>query len=98
MDWAPADVPASGWRWLRSDGRNGFTLALGHSHPASHPFKLRYSNEVERLSRPAAISGTITSPWRVVMVGADLNTLVNCDLLLNLSPPPDPKLFPRGSQ
>jgi hypothetical protein len=46
--------------------------------------------------QPATVSGTITSPWRVVMIGADLNTLVNCDVIHNLCPPPDPKLFPEG--
>ena len=30
------------------------------------------------------------------MVGADLNTLVNCDIVDNVSPPPDPALFPEG--
>ena len=44
----------------------------------------------------AAITGTITTPWRVVMVAADLNGLVNCDAVTNLCPPPDPKLFPQG--
>src|SRR5207302_4860380 len=52
----------------------------------------------KRLANPAALSGTITSPWRVVMIGPDLNTLVNCDLVQNVSPPPDPKLFPKGIQ
>ena len=81
---------------LLADGRQGFNLALGHQHPVSHPFQLRYSNDVERLSKPAAIAGTITTPWRVVLIGADLNTLVNCDVIHNLCPPPDPKLFPQG--
>jgi alpha-glucosidase len=40
--------------------------------------------------------GTITTPWRVLMIGADLNTLVNCDIVHNVSPPPDPRLFPDG--
>ncbi len=31
--------------------------------------------------------GTITTPWRVVMVGPDLNTLVNSDIIWNLCPP-----------
>jgi alpha-glucosidase len=38
----------------------------------------------------------ITSPWRVVMTGPDLNTLVNCDIVQNLSPPTDPTLFSNG--
>ena len=83
---------------LQADGRRGFRVVLGHKHPASYPFRLRYSNDVERVSAPAGISGTITSPWRVVMIGADLNTLVNSDVVHNLCPPPEPKLFPRGIQ
>ena len=30
------------------------------------------------------------------MIGADLNALVNCDIVHNVNPPPDPKLFPKG--
>jgi len=81
---------------LQADGRRGFKVVLGHKHPISYPFRLRYSNDVERVSKPAAISGTITSPWRVVMIGTDLNALVNSDLVHNLCPPSDPKLFPKG--
>jgi alpha-glucosidase len=58
---------------------------------------LRYSAEdVARLSKPAAISGTITTPWRVIIIGRDLNALVNSDIIPNLCPPPDQKLFPQG--
>jgi len=81
---------------LQADGRRGFDLRLGHAHPASYPFRLRYAADVERLKQPAAIAGTITTPWRVVMIGADLNALVNCDIVSHVSPPPDNKLFPAG--
>lgn len=82
---------------LQADGHNGFNLVLAHKQPASYPYRLRYStNDVERLSHPASISGTIVSPWRVVMLGRDLNALVNCDIVHNLCPPPDPALFPQG--
>jgi alpha-glucosidase len=81
---------------LQADGHRGFTLALGDKHPPSYPFRLRYATDVDRLSKPAAVTGTITTPWRVIMVGADLNALVNSDLVANLSPPPDTKLFPDG--
>src|SRR5262245_57965337 len=66
---------------LQSDGQRGFNLRLGDAHPASYPFRLRYAADVERLKQPAAIAGTITTPWRVVMIGADLNGLVNCDIV-----------------
>ena len=84
---------------LQADGRRGFRAVLGHALPVSHPFDLRYGKEeAKRLSQPAAIEGTITTPWRVVMIGADLNALVNCDLVNNVSPPPDQRLFPNGKQ
>jgi len=41
-------------------------------------------------------TGVISTPWRIVEIGADLNTLVNCDIIANVSPPMDPKLFPNG--
>ena len=81
---------------LQADGQRGFSARLGHAIPASYPFRLRYAADQERLAKPAAIAGTITTPWRVVMVGADLNALVNCDIIHNLAPPPDKRLFPRG--
>ena len=82
---------------LQADGARGLRLQLGHAHPASYPFTLRYGQEMAaRLAQPAPLEGPITSPWRVVMVGADLDTLVNCDIVHNVSPPPDPRLFPRG--
>jgi alpha-glucosidase len=81
---------------LQADGQRGFNLRLGHAHHVSYPFRLRYAADVERLKQPAALSGTITTPWRVVMISADLNALVNCDIVNHLSPPPDKKLFPAG--
>jgi len=83
---------------LRADGRRSFTTTLGHALPVSHPFDLRFGKEeAKRLSQPAAIDGTITTPWRVIMVAVDLNTLVNSDIISNLSPPPDKAIFPPGA-
>jgi len=45
---------------------------------------------------PATVRGNIATPWRAVIVGHDLNALVNSDLVSNLCPPPDPLLFPQG--
>lgn len=82
---------------FQSDGQRGFKTVLGHALSVSHPFDLRYGAlEAKRLAIPAAIAGVITTPWRVVMVGSDLNALVNCDVISNVSPPPDKKLFPAG--
>ena len=82
---------------FQADGQRGFKAVLGHALPISHPFDLRYGkDEAKRLAKPAAIDGTITTPWRVVMTGADLNTLVNCDIINNVTLPPDKSLFPAG--
>ena len=81
---------------LQAGGNRQINLVLGHKHHISYPYRLRYKDEIEQVSKPASVSGTITSPWRVVMIGADLNTLVNCDVVHNLCPPPDPNLFPKG--
>jgi alpha-glucosidase len=82
---------------LQADGKNGLVLRLANDQPTSYPYKLRYSPEdTLRLREPAKINGTITTPWRVVLIGKDLNALVNNDVITNLNPPPDPVLFPKG--
>src|SRR5262245_23724899 len=84
---------------LESEGQRRWTIGLGHRQPLNYPFELRYGREeAKRLGKPAAITGTITTPWRVIMIGRDLNTLVNSTILPNLCPPPDPQLFPDGSK
>ncbi|MDQ2721475.1 MAG: glycoside hydrolase family 97 protein [Bacteroidota bacterium] len=42
------------------------------------------------------INGNIQTPWRIIEIGKDLNTLVNCDIISNVSPAPDKTLFPDG--
>jgi alpha-glucosidase len=82
---------------LESDGRRGWVVGLGHRQPLNYPYELRYGrDEAKRLAAPASVTGTITTPWRVVLVARDLNTLVNSDILPNLCPPADPKYFPQG--
>jgi alpha-glucosidase len=82
---------------LESNGRRGWVIGLGHRQPVNYPYELRYGrDEAKRLATPASVTGMITTPWRVVLVGRDLNTLVNSDILPNLCPPADPKYFPQG--
>ncbi|MGQ9620982.1 MAG: glycoside hydrolase family 97 catalytic domain-containing protein [Bacteroidales bacterium] len=82
---------------LQTTGKKGFIIRLGHTHPISYPYELRYSKEdIERVTKPAVIKGTIVTPWRVAITGTDLNTLVNSDIITNLCPPPDKSLFPDG--
>jgi len=96
---ALVNYPGMGLHAVRKDAsfKAEFRVVLGHALPVSHPFDLRYGKqEAERLSKPAAIDGTITTPWRVVIIGRELNTLVNSDIVRNLSPPPDEKIFAQG--
>jgi alpha-glucosidase len=82
---------------LQANGKNGLQIRLPQHQRASYPYRLRYPPEdTLRLQQPAAITGTIITPWRVVIVGSDLNTLVNSDIVHNLCPPPDKSLFPQG--
>jgi hypothetical protein len=48
------------------------------------------------LSGITHVDGDIESPWRIIEIGKDLNTLVNCDIIANVSPKPDKELFPDG--
>jgi alpha-glucosidase len=82
---------------LQADGKGWLFERLGHDHPPNYPFVLRFGKENQaRLSAAAAVEGTITTPWRVVIMGRDLNTLVNSDAIHNLASPPDKTLFPEG--
>jgi len=84
---------------LQTNGKRGFVMKLAHTQPPSYPYVLRYSKEdVAKLSKAAFIVGTITTPWRVVMMGSDLNKLVNCDAVHNLCPPVDSNIFPLGNK
>ena len=38
------------------------------------------------------VEGTVTSPWRVIIVASDLNGLVNSDVIHNLNEPPSSEL------
>ncbi|MPY89167.1 MAG: glycoside hydrolase [Luteitalea sp.] len=82
---------------LQATGNRAFAIRLGHAQPLNYPFELRYGkDEGERLAKPAEVMGPVTTPWRVVLVGPDLDTLVNADIVHNVSAPPDAALFPEG--
>src|SRR2546429_4318449 len=82
---------------LEADGRRGWNTGLGDRQPLNWPFELRYGREeAKRLGKPASIAGTLTTPWRVVMVGPDLSTLVNSTILPNLCQLPNPRFFAEG--
>ncbi len=49
-----------------------------------------------KLNGTATVEGDVITPWRVIMIGNDLNSLVNNDIVHNVSPSYDKKLFPQG--
>jgi alpha-glucosidase len=81
---------------FQADATQALHARLGHAEPATFGFRSRYAKDVERLTHPAVIDGPIATPWRIVLIGADLNTLFNSDIVRNVAPPPDPQLFPQG--
>jgi len=82
---------------LQANGVGGLVIRLPQHQRPSYPYRLRYSPEdTLRLHQPAAIAGTIITPWRVVIIGSDLNTMVNSDIVPDLCPAPDKTLFPEG--
>jgi alpha-glucosidase len=82
---------------LKCDGQRGFAVRLAHSQPISSQYKLHNADDDgSKLLIPAAIKGTITTPWRIVMISDDLNGLVNADLVQVLAAKPDSILFPKG--
>jgi len=82
---------------LEAGAGHTFHPLLGHDQPVSYPFALRFEKaDWERLAIAPAIKGPITTPWRIILAAPDLNTLVNADIVTNVSDPPDPKYFPDG--
>lgn len=92
-----ADLRNYGGMSLQADGKNGLMVRLPQHQPTSYPYRLRYSAaDTARLMQPAAVTDAIITPWRVVMMGAGLDAMVNNDMVHNLCPPPDAALFPQG--
>ncbi len=82
---------------LRADGHDGLTVRLAHYQPVSASFRQHYTDaDVKKLAMPAQITGTITTPWRVAIIGRELNDLFNSDMIYALCPGPDSSLFPSG--
>ena len=92
-----ADLTGYSGMALQANGKGGLVIRLAHHQPTSYPYRLRYSAEdTFRLHQPVAYNGKIITPWRVVIIGNDLNAMVNNDIVHNLCPPPDTKFFPQG--
>ena len=84
---------------LQSDGSSTFFARPGNEVPADKALiYFQGAATAQRLAIPAALSGTIVTPWRVVMIARTLNDLVNDDIVSDVSDAPDPEIFPEGSR
>ncbi|HEU5123672.1 MAG TPA: glycoside hydrolase family 97 N-terminal domain-containing protein [Verrucomicrobiae bacterium] len=93
---------------IQLSGTNGF-LALTESAPGifGNPYLVKTAGTTGRqlqVRYPMNVSGNtgaiatgdVNALWNVIMVGADLDMLVNNDIVESLAPAPDPLLFPEG--
>lgn len=84
---------------LHADGKGTFYVRPGNEVPADKALEYFQGKDVAKeLAIPAAIAGTIVTPWRIVMIASSLNDLVNNDIVSDVSDPPDPTLFPNGAR
>jgi alpha-glucosidase len=82
---------------LQSNGDGAFFARPGNEVPPDKALIYFQGDETaKRLAIPAKISGPIVTPWRIVMIARNLNSLVNNDIVSDVSEPPDPKIFPEG--
>lgn len=82
---------------LRSDGDGAFFAAPGNEVPADKALEyFEGTATARRLAIPAALPGTIVTPWRVAMIARTLNGLVNDDIVSDVCDPPSPGFFPQG--
>jgi alpha-glucosidase len=82
---------------LLANGKYGFSVQLSNRLPFPSNLSQVYGEEEgNKMLSPLRIPGNILTPWRIVMLGNNLNTLVNNDMVSNLSLPPDASLFPQG--
>ncbi len=82
---------------LQSNGEGAFFDKPGNEVPPDKALIYFQGKETaKRLAIPAKISGPIMTPWRIVMVARNLNSLVNNDIVSDVSDPPNPRIFPEG--
>lgn len=85
-----AELPGGGYACVTEAG------IIGYSGMTLGPRGRILNGIFEDDAKGWTLDGTITSPWRVVIAVDDLDGLVNQSIVYNVSPPPDPKLFPAG--
>lgn len=78
------------------DNYSGMTLRATGTNALVSAFENRTYYDSAITGSDFAVTGTIATPWRVTAAVNDLNALVNCDIVHNLCPPPDPLRYPEG--
>lgn len=82
---------------LQADGDDGFSMRLAPKQPMAKWYPRKHTPEqVKQQTEPAPMLGQITTPWRVVIYGRNLNEMVNSDIVPDLCPEPDRALFLEG--
>lgn len=94
---------------IQLSGTNGF-LALTESTPGvfGSPYltkvggitgrQLQVTYPVNQDGKTGtSVTGEVNTPWNVIMIGADLNMIINNDCVESLAPSPNPLLFPQGT-
>jgi alpha-glucosidase len=82
---------------LQADGSGALVVRLGNTVPPDKALVyFQGQATAQRLAQPVAISGTIRTPWRIVMIASNLDDLVNNDIVSDVSSPPNSTLFPEG--
>lgn len=103
---APIGPPAtvrlpgtSGWLALTEANLGAFPNPYLIKSASASGRELRVAYPPNATGAPGGVINAISTntPWNVIMIGADLNALVNNDLVESLAPPPDPTLFPQGA-
>jgi alpha-glucosidase len=102
----PLGPPAT----IQLSGTNGFLglteASLGafpnpylvkSSSASGRQFDVAYPKNVDGTTGSTVSSTVTNTPWNVIMVGADLDGLINNDIVEALSAAPDPVLFPQGA-
>jgi alpha-glucosidase len=85
------ELPGGGYAALSEAEVMGYS---GMTVEPTGTLTLKSSFRMDREGWP--MDGEVRTPWRVMMVAADLNGLVNCDAIAALCPAPDKQFFPKG--
>jgi alpha-glucosidase len=95
-----AELPAgTGYAFLTEaalDNYSGMTLRTTASSTLLSTFENRTFYDGTQTAVDFTCSGAITTPWRITAAVDNLNDLVNCDIVHNVCPSPDPARYPDG--